>query len=127
MPATQHTQRISPTLAFATLLLAAVMAGCTLPPASGTGPASVDRANLLLRQDNPAAAAQMFEQLAASNPPPGGNEFALSAARAWLSANRADDAQRVLDANGSGLTQTQQFERELLRGEVAIARGQYAP
>jgi outer membrane PBP1 activator LpoA protein len=127
MPATQHTTPISRTAAFAILLLAAIMAGCALPPASGSGPASVDRANLLLRQDNPAAAAQMFEQLAAGNPPPGRNDLALSAARAWLSANRADDAQRVLDANGSGLTQTQQFERELLRGEVAIARGQYAP
>src|SRR5690606_10936149 len=27
----------------------------------------------------------------------------------------------------SGMTQKQQFERELLRGEVAVARGQYAP
>src|SRR5436190_14474638 len=109
MPATQHTRSISCGTTFAALMVAAVIAGCALPPASGTGPASVDRANLLLRQDNPAAAAQMYEQLATSNPPPGRNDLALSAARAWLAANRADDAQRVLDANSSDLTQTQQF------------------
>jgi outer membrane PBP1 activator LpoA protein len=103
------------------------MGACALPPSQGTGPASVDRAELLLRQANPTAAAQMYEQLAAGNPPPARNDLALSAARAWLAANRADDAQRVLDANVAGLTQPQQFERELLRGEVAIARGQYAP
>jgi uncharacterized protein len=127
MPATQHSLPVSRIAALAALLLAAVIAGCALPPAGGTGPASVDRANLLLRQDNPAAAAQMFEQLAANNPPPARNDLALSAARAWLAANRADDAHRVLDAHSSALTQTQQFERELLRGEVAIARGQYLP
>ncbi len=53
--------------------------------------------------------------------------FALAATRAWLAANRADDAQRVIDAAGSGFTPAQQFERDLLRGEVAMARGQYAP
>lgn len=127
MPATQHTLMISRRAAVVACLLAAVMAGCASPPAAGTGPASVARAELLLRQDNPAAAAQMFEQLAAGNPPPGRNDLVLSAARAWLAANRADDAQRVLDAYNTAMSQTQQFEHELLRGEVAIARGQYAP
>lgn len=129
MPATQHIPSPSRCKAVAACLLVMVlvMAGCVAPPAAGTGPASVDRAELLLRQDNPAAAAQMYEQLAAGNPPPLRNDLALSAARAWLSANRADDAQRVLDAHGAGLAPSQQFERDLLRGEVAIARGQYAP
>ncbi|MEO8315745.1 MAG: penicillin-binding protein activator [Pseudomonadota bacterium] len=126
MPATQHT-KFSLSAALVACLLAALVVGCASPPASSVGPASVDRAALLLRQDNPAAAAQMYEQLAAGNPAPGRNDLALSAARAWLAANRADDAQRVLEAHGTGLTQTQQFERDLLRGEVAVARGQYSP
>jgi uncharacterized protein len=127
MPATQHTLTNSSSAGFVACLLAVLVAGCATLPASGTGPASVDRAELLMRQDNPTAAAQMYEQLAAGNPAPARNDLALSAARAWLAANRADDAQRVLDANATGLTQTQQFERDLLHGEVAIARGQYAP
>jgi outer membrane PBP1 activator LpoA protein len=118
---------LSRSAAAVTCLLAALLVGCASAPSSGTGPASVDRAELLLRQDNPTAAAQMYEQLALGNPPPARNDLAMSAARAWLAANRADDAQRVLDANGTGLTASQQFERELLRGEVAVARGQYAP
>ncbi len=85
------------------------------------------RAQLLLQQNNPAAAAQMYEQLAADNPPPARNDLALAAARAWLAANRADNAQRAADSAASGLTAPQQFERELVRGEIALARGQYAP
>jgi outer membrane PBP1 activator LpoA protein len=127
MPATQHTPTDSLCAAFATCLIALLVASCTTLPASGTGPASVDRAELLMRQDNPAAAARMYEQLAAANPAPARNDLVLSATRAWLAANRADDAQRVLDAPATGMTQKQQFERDLLRGEVAVARGQYAP
>ena len=127
MPATQHNLSHPRSAAFVACLLAVLGTSCATLQVSGTGPASVDRAELLLRQDNPSAAAQMYEQLAASNPAPARNDLVLSAARAWLAANRADDAQRVLDASASGLTQAQQFERELLRGEVAVARGQYAP
>jgi outer membrane PBP1 activator LpoA protein len=111
----------------AACVLAALLAGCAAPPASGSGPASVSRAERLLQQNNPAAAAQMFEQLAQGNAPPDRNDFVLAAARAWLAANRADDAQRVIDAPGGAFTPAQLFERDLLRSEVAVARGQYAP
>jgi outer membrane PBP1 activator LpoA protein len=69
----------------------------------------------------------MYERLAMDNPPPDRNDFTLAAARAWLTANRADDAQRVLEAAGSDFTPAQLFERELLGAEIAMARGQYAP
>jgi uncharacterized protein len=128
MPAMQHS--ISNT-AFTRLacacLLGLLVAGCTALDAPGTGPASVDRAERLLRQNNPSAAAQMYERLAQDNPPPDRNDFVLAAARAWLAANRPDDAQRVLDTANAGLTPAQQFERQLLAAEVAMARGQYQP
>jgi outer membrane PBP1 activator LpoA protein len=128
MPATQHTPpRKSRAGLAACLLAAAWLAGCASPSAPGTGPASVSRAERLLQQNNPTAAAQMYEQLAQNNPPPDRDDFALAAVRAWLAANRADDAQRVVDTIGNGLTPAQQFERDLVRGEVAMARGQYAP
>ncbi|HYP78681.1 MAG TPA: penicillin-binding protein activator, partial [Steroidobacteraceae bacterium] len=65
-------------------------------------------------------------RLAMQNPPPASVGFALSAARAWLSANRADDAQRALDSITAPGDARQQFDRELLRAETATARGQYA-
>jgi len=110
----------------AALLALAVLAGCTPMATEGTAPASADRAERLQRQGNFGAAAQMYEKLAAQNPPPDSVGFALSAARAWLSANRADDAQRILDGITASLEARQQFERALLRAETATARGQYA-
>jgi outer membrane PBP1 activator LpoA protein len=97
----------------------------TQDPASG--PASADRAERFLRQGNAVAAAQMYGRLASQNPPPASVDFALEATRAWLTANRADDAQRALDAIASEPNAEQQFERELLRADTALARGQYAP
>ncbi|MEO6079128.1 MAG: penicillin-binding protein activator [Steroidobacteraceae bacterium] len=113
--------------ATAICLLALLLAGCISASPPGRAPASVNRAEQLLQQNNPAAAAQVYEQLAQDNPPPDRNDFALAAARAWLAANRADDAQRVIDTAASSLTTAQQFERDLVRGEIAMARGQYAP
>jgi outer membrane PBP1 activator LpoA protein len=127
MPATQHSLQLKFLTGPAACLLAALLAGCAAPTSTGTGPASVTRAERLLQQNNPAAAAQMYERLAQDNPPPERNEFSLAAARAWLAANRADDAQRVAEAASTGLTAAQTFERELLRAEIALARGQYAP
>ncbi len=101
----------------------ALVAACT-SMAPGEGPASADRAERLLRQNNPAAAAQMFERLAADNMPPARVDFALSAARAWLAANKPADAQRALDAAGATLTPKQSFDRELLRAEVLLDQGQ---
>jgi outer membrane PBP1 activator LpoA protein len=104
--------------------LLTLLAACQSTP-GGAGPASVTRAERLLRQGNHAEAARMFEQLAATNPPPERDQFALAATRAWLDANRADDAQRALGLVSPQLPEPQQFERVLLQVEVAAARGQY--
>jgi outer membrane PBP1 activator LpoA protein len=110
----------------ALLALCLLQACAPMPADESGGPASADRAERLARQGNHAAAAQMYERLAMQNPPPASVGFALSAARSWLSANRADDAQRALDAITATGTARQQFDRELLRAETATARGQYA-
>lgn len=108
----------------ATASLLALLAACETTP-SGPGPASVARAERLLRQGNLAEAARTYEQLAIQNPPPERDGFALAAARAWLDDNRPDDAQRALGLAGAQLPAAQQFERELLQVEVGAARGQY--
>jgi uncharacterized protein len=127
IPAMQHSLLPRLRTAFAACLIAAFAASCATAPSPDDAPPSVARAELLLKQNNPAAAARMYEQLAAGNPPPARIDLALAAARAWVAANRATDAARVLDANSNGLSAAQQFERELIRGEVAAASGQYAP
>jgi outer membrane PBP1 activator LpoA protein len=66
----------------------------------------------------------MYEQLAEANPPPDRNDYAQDAARAWLAANRGDDAQRAL-ALVVDPTPAQRFEGTLLNAQVAVARGQY--
>lgn len=103
-----------------------LLAACATVP-QGSGPASVDRAERLLRAGNAAGAAELYEQLAIANPPPEKFDYLLAATGAWLAANRADDAQRVLDLATAGLTPQQDFERALLAADVAVARGQYAP
>jgi outer membrane PBP1 activator LpoA protein len=120
-------QRVSlAALALAGFVLAC-LAACVSSQAPGEGPASVDRAERLLRQNNPAAAAQMYERLAADNTPPASVNFSLSAARAWLTANKPADAQRALDAAGTTLTPKQGFDRDLLRTEVLLDQGQFTP
>lgn len=126
LPRLQRTTSLRRGLAAVSLLALLLVAACTTGPVDGTGPASADRAERLQKQGNFTAAAQMFERLAAQNPAPANLDFALSAARAWLAGNRADDAQRTLDAFTTGGTPAQQFERELVRAETATARGQYA-
>lgn len=108
----------------ATGALLALLAACQTTP-GGPGPASDIRAERLLRQGNLAEAARMYEQLAQDNPPPLRDQYALSAARAWLDANRADDAQRALELTTPALPGAQGFERELLLAETGVARGQY--
>src|SRR5690606_29019727 len=60
-----------------------------------------------------------------NNGPPARDEFSLAAARAWLDADRADDAQRALAIASVQLPDAQHFERELLRIEITAAQGQY--
>lgn len=111
-------------LALALLAGATLIAGCTSLQEPGAGPASVDRAERLLRQGNPVAAAQMYERLSAANAPPDQAEFALHAARAWLAAERPADADRMLGTLGPSLTPAQQFTRSLLVVEVLSAQRQ---
>ncbi len=106
------------------VLLFLLVAGCATGP-TGPGPASETRAERLLRQGNLVEAARMYEDLASNNAPPARDEYALAAARAWLDANRADDAQRALVIASVQLPDAQHFDRELLRIEIAAARGQY--
>ncbi|MEO8309154.1 MAG: penicillin-binding protein activator [Pseudomonadota bacterium] len=105
----------------------ALLAACVSNQAPGEGPASADRAERLLRQNNPTAAAQMYERLAADNMPPVSVDFWLAAARAWLTAGKPADAQRATDAAGTTLTAKQGFERGLLRTEILLEQGQFLP
>src|SRR5690606_36010 len=100
------------------------LVACATAP-SGPGPASESRAERLLRQGNLVEAATMYEDLANNNGPPARDEFSLAAARAWLDADRADDAQRALAIASVQLPDAQHFERELLRIEITAAQGQY--
>jgi len=105
--------------------VALVLGGCpSLGPRSALPP-SVERAEALLRQGSAAEAARVFESLAAQNTAPDRDDLLLRAARAWLSAGRADDGTRVLALLGSPLAETQAFEQSLLRAEVALLRADY--
>lgn len=120
MPATQPAiPRLL--LTFAAALL--IVGGCVTPVTEA--PASADRAERLSRQGDVAGAAEMYERLAQSNPAPARNDFALAAARAWLAANRTDDAQRALNLATAENRAAQQLELGMMRAEVAAARGQH--
>jgi uncharacterized protein len=104
----------------------ACLSACVSSQPPGSGPASTDRAERLLRQGNATEAAQMYERLATANQPPASVDFSLSAVRAWLTANRPADAARVLDSIGTPATPAQAFDRDLIRVEVLLAQGQNA-
>ncbi len=120
MPATQPAlPRLLPSIAAALLCIA----GCVAPRSEV--PISADRAERLARQGDDAAAAEMYERLAQDNPAPDRNDFAIAAARAWLAANRADDAQRALNLAAAENRAAPQLELGMTRAEVAEARGQH--
>lgn len=114
----------APVIAIAGILLALLLASCGSLP--GSPPASVDRAERLLLQGNPADAAEMFERLADSNPPPEGTSFALRAVRAWIAANRAADAQRVYTALTAPTAEPLATDYRLLGIDLLLARGDSA-
>ncbi len=96
--------------------------------APGDGPASGDRAERLLRQNNPTAAAQMYERLAGRQHAASQRRFfAVGRARLAHCGQSPADAQRVLDAAGTTLTPKQGFDRDLLRAEVLLDQGQFTP
>ena len=74
---------------------ALLLAGCPTTPRRG-GPPNVDRAEELMRAGDHAGAAALYERLATETTGSDSAEFRLRAARAWLAAGRAADADRVL-------------------------------
>ena len=110
-------------LAYAAVIAAAlVLTGCPTTPRRG-GPPTVDRAEAMTRSGDHAAAAAIYERLAAETTGGDSAEFNLRAARAWLAAGRAADADRILALLPQGLTQQQALEQKLLGIQSALAQG----
>jgi outer membrane PBP1 activator LpoA protein len=109
-------------LALVVVAAALVLSGCPTTPRRG-GPPSVDRAEAAIRSGDPAAAAAIYERLASETTGGDSAEFNLRAARAYLAAGRAADADRVLALLPQGLTQQQALEHKLLRIQSAVAQG----
>jgi outer membrane PBP1 activator LpoA protein len=105
-------------LATATLFLV----GCPSTPRQG-GPPTVDRAEAATRAGDHAAAAALYERLATETTGSDSAEFRLRAARAWLAAGRAADADRVLALIPPGITQQQTLEQKLLAIQSALGQG----
>jgi uncharacterized protein len=98
------------------------LAGCPSMPRVG-GPPSVERAEALSRSGDYAAAAALYERLAIETTGSDAAEFRLRAARSWLAAGRAGDADRVLALLPPGLTQQQTLEQKLLGIQSAVTQG----
>jgi outer membrane PBP1 activator LpoA protein len=113
---------LQPWVRFAVVATALLLAGCPTTPHHG-GPPNVDRAEALTRSGDYAGAAAQYERLAGETTGPDSAEFRLRAARAWLAAGRAADADRVLATLGAGLTQQQTIEQQLLRIQSAAVQG----
>jgi outer membrane PBP1 activator LpoA protein len=111
-----------------TVVLAAALAltGCPSLGPRGEAPPSRDRAQTLERSGDHAAAAAIYEKLAAQNTGSEQNAYLLLAAREYARGRRADDAQRVLASIVPPLSPEQTFERQMLGIEVALARNQSA-
>ena len=99
-----------------------VLTGCPSTTQRG-GPPNVDRAEQLTRAGDHAAAAAIYQRLAAETTGTDSVEFRLRAARAWLAAGRPADADRELALLPPGLTQQQALEQSLLRIQSAVAQG----
>jgi outer membrane PBP1 activator LpoA protein len=105
-------------------LAAAALTGCpSLTERTGLPP-SIDRAQELERTGEPAGAARVYEQLAAQNSGTDRTGLLLHAARDYLSAQRTDEAARVLGQAQGPFSAEQVTEQTLLNAEVALARAQ---
>jgi outer membrane PBP1 activator LpoA protein len=102
------------------LALALLLAGCPSTPRTSTS--AVNRADAAARAGDHAGAAALYERLAGETTGTDSIEFRLRAARAWLAAGRAADADRVLAGIGPGTAQ-QQLERQLLVIQSAVLQG----
>jgi len=99
-----------------------VLAGCP-STTQRSAPSNVDRAEQLTRAGDHAAAAAIYQRLAAETTGTDSVEFRLRAARAWLAAGHPADADRELALLPPGLTQQQALEQSLLRIQSAVAQG----
>ena len=106
----------------AVMAAALVLSGCPSTTQRG-GPPNVDRAEQLTRNGDHAAAAGIYERLASETTSTDSVEFRLRAARAWLAAGRAVDADRVLASLPPGMSQQQSLEQSLLGIQSAVAQG----
>jgi outer membrane PBP1 activator LpoA protein len=108
---------------FAVVLAAALLlTGCP-STTQRAGPPNVDRAEQLTRAGDHAAAAAIYQRLASETTGTDSVEFRLRAARAWLAAGRALDADRELALlQPAGLTQRQALELNLLRIQSLVAQ-----
>jgi outer membrane PBP1 activator LpoA protein len=89
-------------------------------------PASIDRAQALVRSGDHAGAAREFEALAADNAGRPANDYLLRAATEWLAAGRASDASRVLALLAGELGAAQARDVKLIGAEAALLRGDAA-
>ncbi len=103
---------------------ALALSGCPALGPRGEAPPSQDRARALERSGDYAGAASVYERLAAQNSGTQQNAYLLLAAREYLRARRAEDAQRVLARIAPPLSPDQSFERQMLAVELALARNQ---
>ena len=106
------------------LLAVLVLASCTSLSPTSEPPASVDRARSLESAGDYAGAARAYEALAAQNSGTEQNAYLLQAALDHLRARKPDEAQRVLASINPPLTPDQNFERQMLNVELALARNQ---
>lgn len=109
-------------------LLAAclALAGCPSLAPRTEAPPSVDRARALERSGDQAGAARIYEALADRNSGTEKNALLLLAARAYVFARKPDDAQRALTGVAAPTTPEQNFERQMLGVDIALAREQGA-
>jgi outer membrane PBP1 activator LpoA protein len=99
-----------------------VLTGCP-STTQRTGPSNVDRAEQLIRAGDHAAAAALYQRLAAETTGTDSAEFRLRAVKAWLAAGRPADADRELALLPPGLTQQQTIEKSLLQIQSAVVQG----
>src|SRR6185295_10698797 len=107
---------------FGLLAISILLAGCPSGPAR-VPTSTVDRAEAAVRSGDYAGAAALYERLAGQTSGDDADEFRLRAARAWLAAGRAADADRVLAAVSVGATQQHLLEQRMLRIQSAVAQG----
>jgi outer membrane PBP1 activator LpoA protein len=106
------------------LLVVFVLASCTSLGPTSEAPPSVERARALEASGDYAGAARLYETLAAQNSGTEQNALLLQAALEHLRARKPDEAQRVLASINPPLTPDQNFERQMLNVELALARSQ---